>query len=99
MIAYPLETEVHMNNDYDEEKSLILIPLEQQTLTFYGKLLVVVRLPDGRPAVVLRFLCENLEIDTNAQVRRIRRTEVIADDLVNVRVETDGGPQNMAALI
>jgi hypothetical protein len=99
MIAYPLEVEVHMNSDYDEEKSLVLIPLEQQTLTFYGKPIVVVRLPDGRPAVVLRFLCDNLEIDTNAQVRRVRRTEAIADDLVNVRVETDGGPQNMAALI
>jgi hypothetical protein len=66
MIAYPLKSEVHMNREYDEEKTLI--PLEQQTLTFYGKPIVVVRLSDGRPAVVLRFLCDNLEIDTNAQV-------------------------------
>ena len=57
------------------------------------------RLPDGRPAVILRFLCDNLEIETNGQVRRIRRTEAIADDLIDVRVETDGGVQRMGALI
>jgi P22_AR N-terminal domain len=88
-----------MSSEYDEEKTLELIPLEQQTLTFYGKPLVVVRLPDGRPAVVLSFICNNLQIEANGQVRRIRRTEAISDDLVNVRVETDGGPQRMSALI
>ena len=45
-----------------------LIPIEQHTLTFYGKPIIVVRLPDGRPGVVLRFLCENLHIDTNAVI-------------------------------
>ena len=76
-----------------------LVPLEQQTLLFYGKPIIVVRLPDVRPAVVLRFLCENLQIDTAAQVARIRRTEAIADDIVSVQVQTDGGPQSMMALI
>jgi hypothetical protein len=75
-----------------------LVPIEQQTLLFYGKPIVVVRLPDERPAVVLRFLCENLQIDTAAQVARIRRTEAIADDIVSVQVQTDGGPQSMMAL-
>ena len=59
-----------------------LLPVEQQTLTFYGKPIVVARLPDGQPGVVLRFLCENLQIDTAAQTQRIRRTEAIAEDLV-----------------
>ena len=59
-----------------------LLPVEQQTLIFYGKPIMVVRLPDGRPGVVLRFLCENLQIDTAAQMQRIRRTEAIAEDLV-----------------
>lgn len=81
----------------DEEQELI--PIEQQTLTFYGKPIIVVRLPDGRPAVVLRFLCENLQLETNGQVRRIRRTEAIADDLVLTRVRTEGGPQRMSALV
>jgi len=58
-----------------------LLPVEQQTLTFYGKP-IVARLPDGQPGVVLRFLCENLQIDTAAQAQRIRRTEAIAEDLV-----------------
>lgn len=76
-----------------------LIPIEQQTLIFYGKPIIVVRLPDGRPAVVIRFLCENLQIDTAAQVARIRRTEVMAEDLAFARVETEGGPQRMAVLV
>src|SRR2546421_12743166 len=74
-----------------------LPPVEQQTLTFYGKPIVVARLPDGQPGVVLRFLCENLQIDTAAQVQRIRRTEAISEDLVFAQVETDGGYQRMAA--
>jgi hypothetical protein len=76
-----------------------LIPVEQQTLTFYGKPIVVVRLPDGQPGVVLRFLCENLQIDTAAQTQRIRRTEAISQDLVFAQVETDGGSQRMAVFI
>jgi hypothetical protein len=76
-----------------------LIPIEQHTLTFYGKPIIVVRLPDGRPGVVLRFLCENLHIDTNAQVQRIQRSEAMAEDLVFTRVETPGGAQRMATLV
>lgn len=76
-----------------------LIPVEQQTLTFYGKPLVVVRLPNGQPGVVLRFLCENLQIDTAAQTQRIRRTEAISEDLLFAQVETEGGFQRMAVLI
>jgi hypothetical protein len=70
-----------------------LLPVEQQTLIFYGKPIIVVRLPDGQPDVVLRFLCENLRIDAAAQTQRIRRTEAIAEDLVFVQVETECGAQ------
>ena len=66
-----------------------LLPVEQQRLTFYGKPIVVVRLPGGQPGVVLRFLCENLQIDTAAQTQRIRRTEAIAEDLVFAQVEEE----------
>lgn len=76
-----------------------LLPIEQQTLVFYGKPIIVVRFPDGRPGVVLRFLCENLQIDAAAQTQRIRRTEAIAEDLVFALVETGGGSQRMAVLI
>lgn len=76
-----------------------LIPTEQQTLLFYGKPIMVVRLPDGRPGIVLRFFCENMQIDTAGQVQRIQRTEAIADDLVYAQVQTDGGAQRMATLV
>src|SRR2546423_7916827 len=76
-----------------------LIPIEQQTLIFYGKPIVVIRLPDGRPAIVLRFFCENLQLETRAQIRRIQRTEAIIDDLAYARVDTEGGPQRMAVLV
>lgn len=81
---------------FDEQE---LMPIEQHTLTFYGKPIIVVRLPDGRPGVVLRFLCENLHIDTNAQVQRVQRSEAMAEDLVFTRVETPGGAQRMATLV
>jgi len=84
--------------DEEEQESQALIPLVQDTILFNGNPLVVVRLPDGQPGVVLRWICENLHISSAAQVERIKRTEVIADDLVYVRVETDGGPQIMPTL-
>lgn len=83
----------------DEQESQALIPIEQQTITFRDHPLVVVRLPDGRPGVVLRWICENLHIDPAAQVARIKRTEIIADDLVYVRVETGRGFQTMPTLV
>jgi hypothetical protein len=36
----------------------------QETIVFQGKLLVVVRLPDGRPGLVLRWICENLHVSS-----------------------------------
>ncbi len=83
----------------DEQDSSALMPTEQQTIMFYGKPLVVVRLPDGRPGIVLRNLCDNLQLEPTSQVRRIKRTEAIADDLVYTQVQTDGGPQIMPTLV
>src|SRR5438034_668154 len=77
-----------------------IIPTEQGVITFYEKPLVVVRLPDGRPGVVIRVLRENMGLDRLAQVRRIQRTAPIAGDLIaNVRIETEGGPQRVQVLI
>lgn len=88
--------------DVNEPQSLApgIIPEEQATISFYGKPLLVVRLPDGRPGVVVRSLCDNLQLDRIAQIRRIQRTEAIADDLVaNVLIDTDGGPQRAHILV
>ena len=85
---------------HEQEQDLSpLMPIEQQTIMFYGKPLVVVRLPDGRPGIVLRNLCDNLQLEPTSQVRRIKRTEAIADDLVYTLVQTDGGPQIMPTLV
>jgi P22_AR N-terminal domain len=83
----------------EEEKPQALIPIEQDTLTFNGKPLIIVRLPDGRAGVVLRWICENLNLFPEGQVRRIRRTEPIADDLVYTQVQTEGGFQTMPTLV
>src|SRR5258708_31550215 len=88
-----------MLSDKEEQESQALIPLVQDTVMFNGRPLVVVRLPDGQPGVVLRWICENLHIGQKAQVERIKRTEVIADDLVYVKVQTGGGFQTMATLV
>jgi hypothetical protein len=82
----------------DEQEQQALIPVEQDTVTFYGWPLVAVRLTDGRICVVLRWLCESLQLNIQAQLRRIRRTKAIAEELAPVRVMTDGGPQVMPAL-
>jgi P22_AR N-terminal domain len=81
-----------------DEKSVI-VPVEQHTISFYGQPILVVRLPDGQPGVVLRSICDNLHLSTSAQVERIGRTVAIADALVYTQVETEGGPQRMATLI
>ena len=53
----------------------------------------------GRPGIVLRHFCDNLQLEPTSQVRRIKRTEAIADDLVYTRVQTDGGPQIMSTVV
>lgn len=75
-----------------------LIPVEQDAIPFYGHDLVAVRLADGRICAVLRWLCESLSLDPQAQVRRIRRKTALAEGLVPVRLVTEGGPQAMPAL-
>jgi P22_AR N-terminal domain len=75
---------------------------EVHTWLFYGKPLVAVRLSDGRPAVSIRSLCSNMELDRKAQVRRIKRTAPIAGDLVEnvvIDLQTGGGPQPSQVLV
>lgn len=80
-----------MLSDKEEQESQALIPLVQDTVLFNGHPLVVVRLPDGQPGVVLRWICENLHISPAAQVERIKRTEVIADDLATCAFRPTAG--------
>ncbi len=79
-------------------ESEVLVPVERDTISFYTHPLVAVRLADGRIGVVLRWLCDGLQLEPTAQIRRIRRTEAIAEELLSVRVNTEGGAQVMPAL-
>jgi len=81
-----------------DSSSDALVPVEQQTIDFYGHPLVALRLPDGRIVAVLHWLCEGLHLTIDPQVRRIRRKRALADDLLTVRVETEGGMQSVLAL-
>jgi hypothetical protein len=75
-----------------------LEPLEQDVIPFHGEQIVAARLADGRIAVVLRWICESLRVDPQAQVRRIQRTSITASELIRIRVQTPGGRQAMPAI-
>lgn len=75
-----------------------LLPIDQDTVSFYGHDLVAVILPDGRIAAVLRWLCDSLSLNLQSQLRVIRGRTALADGLVSVQLDTDGGPQPMFAL-
>lgn len=81
-----------MGTDGELAQSAIL-PIEQDTIDFYGHSLVAVRLPDGRICAVLRWICDGLRLHPSGQVRRIQRKTALADGLVYVRVQTEGGPK------
>ena len=76
----------------------VIEPIEQETIVFYGKPLVGVRLPNGEPGAVLRYFCENLGLAQNRQIDRIKRKKALAAGLHYVKIETAGGPQIVAAL-
>lgn len=76
----------------------VLEPVEQHTITFYNQPLIVVRLPNGEPGVVLRYFCDNLKLDLTGQINRIKRKKALAAGLQYARIETPGGPQVMAIL-
>lgn len=86
------------DNTNDNVPREALAPAEQDSVPFYGRTLVAVRLHDGRICVVLRWICEGLNLNVQAQLRRILRQTALTDGLVSVRVQTEGGPQVMPAL-
>ena len=89
------------NNDIENEDSQvqeILEPLEQETISFHGQTIIAVRLADERICVVLRWVCESLDLQPGGQVRKIERTSSTAKELVRVRVQTRGGRQIMPAI-
>ena len=89
-------TEQTEQSNYQPQQALE--PIEQESVPFHGEDIVAVRLADGRICVVLRWVCESLGLDPQAQVRRIERTSATAKELARVRVQTKGGRQTMPAI-
>ncbi|MEZ4642091.1 MAG: phage antirepressor N-terminal domain-containing protein [Chloroflexota bacterium] len=56
-----------------------LTPIEQRTVSFYGDELTAIRASDGHIYVSVRHLCDALGLSRQAQVRRIKRDEVLVD--------------------
>jgi hypothetical protein len=86
------------------ENEQVVDPVEQEVVPFHEHEIIAVRLADGRICVVLRWVCETLQLDSQGQVRRIERTASTARELVRVRVQPrvagskGGGVQTMPAL-
>lgn len=70
----------------------------QRIVPFYGDELAAVQQPDGDIFVLFGRLCDNLGLVQQAQVRRIRRHAVMSEGLVNLTVQTPGGPQIVQSL-
>jgi hypothetical protein len=71
---------------------------EQERIPFYGREIIAVRLDDGRIVVTLQSLCEGMNLNTFAQIRRAERTESLAGDVARPWLETDYGAQERPAL-
>lgn len=86
------------------ENNQILEPVEQDVIPFHDHEIIAVKLADERICVVLRWVCETLQLDPQGQVQRIERTAAIENELVRVRVKPripgskGGGVQTMPAL-
>jgi hypothetical protein len=93
-----LDEDEARNGTEQQQQSQVLEPVEQESIVFHGQTIIAVRLADGRIAVVLRWICESLNLQPGGQVRRIERTTATASELVRVKVQTKGGRQTMPAI-
>ena len=68
-----------------------LVPEEQALVPFYDEEILSVRLPDGRVAASHNALCKMAGLSPHGQLQRIRRDEVLSEQLLLVIVETPRG--------
>ncbi len=71
--------------------------LAQRIVPFYGDDLIAIQ-QDGVIMVLFARLCENLGLVRAAQVKRIRRHDVLHEGLMTLVIQTDGGPQEAQCL-
>ncbi len=70
-----------------------IIPLRQETLVLFGYPIVIAWLLNGDMAASLKSLCNMLKLTKHGQIQRIRRDEMLSEQLLFVVVGTPGGPQ------
>lgn len=75
-----------------------LAPLEQRHIEIEGADVLAVWIGQHDVFVPLTPICEALGVVPGAQVRRIRRDDVLAEQLRLLRIDTPGGPQTVQAL-
>jgi len=75
------------------EKSLTVV--EQKEVNFYSDALTAVRAGDGHIYVSVRHLCDALGLDRAAQVRRIKRQEILADAYKGGAILTPPSPEGI----
>ena len=63
------------------------------------RVVVAVRLPDGRIGATLQSLCEALSLARHGQLERIRRNRMLNKQLLLVPIVTEGGWQQMDVLV
>lgn len=75
-----------------------LVPLEQRHIEIEGEDVLAAWTGQHDVYVPLTPICEALGVAPGAQVRRIRRDDVLAEQLRFLRIDTPGGPQTVQAL-
>ncbi|HEU5198543.1 MAG TPA: phage antirepressor N-terminal domain-containing protein [Ktedonobacterales bacterium] len=80
-------------------ESKAVVPVQQALVPFHGYGILSVRLPDDHVATSHSELCHMLNVARHGQIERIRRDKKLSEQLVLVRVETAGGPQDIEVLI
>ncbi len=68
-----------------------IIPVRQADVTFYGETLIAVLASDDELYMSVAQMCKSLHLDVQAQTRRIRRTEALADGLRELSVTSSDG--------
>jgi hypothetical protein len=79
-------------------RATALAPLEQRHIEIEGEDVLAVWTGQRDVYIPLTPICEALGVAPAAQVRRIRRDDVLAEQLRPLRIDTPGGPQTVQAL-
>src|SRR2546422_1431077 len=77
----------------------VVVPVEQRTVAlFEGDDVLAARGDTGDIYLPLRPICDSLGISYPTQITRIKKDEVLAEGLRQLRIMTAGGPQTMQCL-